>query len=660
MTDSWAVPKTATLLMTGSSLTSGRLNGRLAESLQERLIQQPEARGRVQVISAGRGSQTSTWGVENIGRLAALRADFYVVEPWDINNAVVTGGTPAVSRSQATTDRAAVRAAIKAQRPDAEIIWWTGNPVDTAGQSLRPDLALYYADTVAQAAAWGDTCVDAYGGTSEFPGGWPKPLPASLTYDNDGLHPTPTAVETYILPQLILAMRRKLATFYGLSQPSTPTFSTLTLSANTIAENSAPGTVVGAIQGLLPGRTPVLTNDAGGRFAIASNGSGGFNLVAGVTGTDYETEVATNRVLRTENFAGAEWNKASGSSVVSDAALAPNGTQTADRVTLTTANGSNVGQNIGSLASGSQRTASVWLRTETGTATVGLYLLDGNGWTGVTENVVTLTTIWQRFSVSRTSAVTGSHFIVIGNRNVANTSGAVQILAWGAQVNDGALKGYVPRDTAGATAANHQVTIRQVGGDVVNSPRDTTLTVSVTDVAVETVFMEVLIVGGGQRGFNGRPIFDLETGEEIGLLEGYNGGGGAVQYRASIAAPAVGSWPVVVAGANEGGSDSSSFLGISAATGGTPGTNGANAGFYDITGSNLGYGQAGAGAGLARGRGGINDGSYDGAQGGGEAGTVIVKYAEGAMSVTGGDKTTSGGFTRHVFPAGNSNFVRSS
>jgi hypothetical protein len=298
MTDSWAVPKTMTLLMYGSSLTSGRLNGRLDASLQERLQQQPEARGRVVVISAGRGSQTSTWGVDNIGRLAALKATHALVEPFDINNAVVTGVTPAVSRAQATTDRATMRAALLAANPDIEVIWWTGNPVDSAGQSLRPNLADYYNDAVAQAAAWGDVCVDAYNGTVEFPGGWPKPLTTSLTYDNDGLHPTPAASAVYLLPQLVLALRKRMAVYWGLAAPSTPTFNALTLSASTIAENSPAGTVVGTLQGTLPDYAPTLSNDAGGRFAIASNGSGGWNLVAGLVSTDYETATSHNVTVR--------------------------------------------------------------------------------------------------------------------------------------------------------------------------------------------------------------------------------------------------------------------------------------------------------------------------------------------------------------------------
>lgn len=65
----------------------------------------------------------------------------------------------------------------------------------------------------------------------------------------------------------------------------------LSLSAATIAENSAAGMVVGAIQGA-NGGTVTITDTAGGRFAI----SGG-NVVAGSTGTDYETATTHNITL---------------------------------------------------------------------------------------------------------------------------------------------------------------------------------------------------------------------------------------------------------------------------------------------------------------------------------------------------------------------------
>jgi hypothetical protein len=68
----------------------------------------------------------------------------------------------------------------------------------------------------------------------------------------------------------------------------------LALSANQILENSAPGTIVGSILGLTPGSDGgALTVTAGSRFAI----SGG-NIVAGATGTDFESATSHSITIR--------------------------------------------------------------------------------------------------------------------------------------------------------------------------------------------------------------------------------------------------------------------------------------------------------------------------------------------------------------------------
>lgn len=77
------------------------------------------------------------------------------------------------------------------------------------------------------------------------------------------------------------------------------TLSALAVSPATLAENSAPGTVVGAITGRTSGSTLELAADAGGRFAIA-----GGNLVAGLVATDFES-TATHSVTIRETLAEA-------------------------------------------------------------------------------------------------------------------------------------------------------------------------------------------------------------------------------------------------------------------------------------------------------------------------------------------------------------------
>lgn len=85
----------------------------------------------------------------------------------------------------------------------------------------------------------------------------------------------------------------------GAATAITPTLRVLTLSGNTIPENSAAGVVVGRVNGLWPGSSVVLTDTGGGHFAL----SGG-NIVATSTPTDYET-AASHSITLTETLAGA-------------------------------------------------------------------------------------------------------------------------------------------------------------------------------------------------------------------------------------------------------------------------------------------------------------------------------------------------------------------
>jgi hypothetical protein len=75
--------------------------------------------------------------------------------------------------------------------------------------------------------------------------------------------------------------------------PAVPNLGNLYLSASTIAENSAAGTVVGAILGARPASTLTLVDSAGGRFAIA-----GANIVAAATATNFENATSHQITIR--------------------------------------------------------------------------------------------------------------------------------------------------------------------------------------------------------------------------------------------------------------------------------------------------------------------------------------------------------------------------
>ncbi|UTC28938.1 hypothetical protein MARCHEWKA_04260 [Brevundimonas phage vB_BpoS-Marchewka] len=65
------------------------------------------------------------------------------------------------------------------------------------------------------------------------------------------------------------------------------------LSATSLAENSAAGTVVGALSSTPTGATFTMTGNAGNRFALSGN-----NVVAGAVATDYETATSHQITIR--------------------------------------------------------------------------------------------------------------------------------------------------------------------------------------------------------------------------------------------------------------------------------------------------------------------------------------------------------------------------
>lgn len=84
-----------------------------------------------------------------------------------------------------------------------------------------------------------------------------------------------------------------------LGGPPMPALSALSLSPATIAENSAPGVVIGALGGRTSGSALTLADDAGGRFALA-----GANIVTGLVATDFEAATSHSITVR-ETLAGA-------------------------------------------------------------------------------------------------------------------------------------------------------------------------------------------------------------------------------------------------------------------------------------------------------------------------------------------------------------------
>jgi hypothetical protein len=168
------VRKPFVLALTGSSLTTGRLNAGWAEKLARDLELYPEAQGPIVVYNWGHGGWSSADILANAPNISKLKPKHILCEPGGINSSAVSGGVPAVSRAQHVTNLQAMVAEWQANIPGVDITIQTMSPVSAAGAALRPDLADYYADEIVQAISLGLGYLDNYAA-------WPKPLDPTLT-----------------------------------------------------------------------------------------------------------------------------------------------------------------------------------------------------------------------------------------------------------------------------------------------------------------------------------------------------------------------------------------------------------------------------------------------------------------------------------------------
>jgi len=184
-----------------------------------------------------------------------------------------------------------------------------------------------------------------------------------------------------------------------------------------------------------------------------------------------EAAITNNRTY-TEAFDNAAWTK-SAVTVAANAAAAPDGAVTADRLIATTTSGAHyLQQGIGSVAVGDVRTESVFVRRDTGEQFVRLVL--GAGFTNVgayfdltSGQVVSASNCtarmdaypggWYRCSITATATAVGSSSIqIFSHRTSAGAAyagdGAAGILVWGAMGVVGPETGsYYPSTSAAAT-----------------------------------------------------------------------------------------------------------------------------------------------------------------------------------------------------------------
>ncbi len=164
---------------------------------------------------------------------------------------------------------------------------------------------------------------------------------------------------------------------------------------------------------------------------------------------------AANLLLRSQEFDNASWAKTGAGAglapvVTANAATAPDGTTTADRVVFDLG-GSNTLSDFSTLdqavtvAAATVYRGSIWLRASSAVTVLCRHVGDAG------YALFNVTTAWQRFAVGETSAGTAVGFTV-GLRGGLGASGAATVEVWGAQLELGSTAtSYIPTTAATVT-----------------------------------------------------------------------------------------------------------------------------------------------------------------------------------------------------------------
>ena len=182
---------------------------------------------------------------------------------------------------------------------------------------------------------------------------------------------------------------------------------------------------------------------------VPSDGSGDLSFTRASNGTRVNSaglvEVCPwNLAQQSETFDNVSWAKYTGGTstvtVTANSGIAPNGTTTADRIQLTrdSLGFAQVIQTVTTTTSQSY-TFSVYLKSLSGTPTV---MFGSFG--GTNAQIATLTNEWVRYTWTATSPSTSAFPLLMIWGGIGSTSLSADFLAWGYQLNEGALKPYVP------------------------------------------------------------------------------------------------------------------------------------------------------------------------------------------------------------------------
>lgn len=167
----------------------------------------------------------------------------------------------------------------------------------------------------------------------------------------------------------------------------------------------------------------------------------------------------TNLLLRSEEMDNASWTTFGTPTITANNVVAPDGATTADRF-VGSASDSGILQTKTGLTAAAIYTGSIWMRADA-PLSVNMYLNEGGS--GNTLVSCSVTTIWTRFSVTRTMVGTSVSLQIGG----AGTLTSKTIYLWGAQLEAGsASRSYLKTTTATVSRAADALTFKGKGGNV--------------------------------------------------------------------------------------------------------------------------------------------------------------------------------------------------
>jgi len=218
---------------------------------------------------------------------------------------------------------------------------------------------------------------------------------------------------------------------YGAGIVGTKYFTTL--NGNTVASNVVTEATGAAIRAGVSGVSANAPVDANGPLGYLPEGA------------------RTNLCLRSQEFDNTTpWGLNGGATVTANTTVAPDGTTTADTLSLTASANDGIGGATSMGASSVQSvTGSVWAKMASGTGAFRFNLAVA-GVANHFSSDQTVTTTWQRFTFTVTHEAGGQMVMVIQN---GSDGAARDIIIWGAQFEAGAafVSTYIPTTTVAVT-----------------------------------------------------------------------------------------------------------------------------------------------------------------------------------------------------------------